>query len=321
MASGELTAAVAPFAEAPATAASRPLERRSVTAAMADYVALTKPRVIELLLVTTVPPMFLAAGGWPGAWLIAATLIGGTLTAGAANAMNMVRDRDIDARMLRTRQRPLPAGRITPRSAMLFGAVLGIAGPTWLWITVGSLPAALTAAAMAFYVGVYSWWLKRTTVHNIVIGGAAGAVPVLVGWAAVSGTVGAGAWVLFMIVFLWTPPHFWALAIVCDRDYAAASVPMLPVVHGRHETARRSLRYAVATVACSLLLPLADARIGVVYIAAAIVLGAILGHRAVNLARRSSPPVARRLFRYSIQYLALLFTAVIVDQLLPWPGS
>jgi heme o synthase len=289
-------------------------------ASVGDFVALTKPRIIELLLVTTVPPMFLAAGGWPGGWLILATLLGGTLTAGAANVFNMVRDRDIDAVMVRTRDRPLPAGRVTARQAVAFGAVLGVVGPVWLWFAVNPLAAVLTTAAMAFYVGVYSWWLKRTTVQNIVIGGAAGAVPALVGWAAVTDSLGPGAWVLFGVVFLWTPPHFWALAIVCDRDYATASVPMLPVVHGRPEAARRSLRYAAATVAGSLLLPVADSRVGAIYVTAAVVLGALFLARAVRMLREPSPPVARRLFLFSITYLALLFGALIVDQLLRLPG-
>jgi heme o synthase len=302
--------------------AALPLTRAAtLRAAVGDYVALTKPRIIELLLVTTVPPMFLAAGGWPGGWLIVATLVGGTLTAGAANVFNMVRDRDIDALMLRTRDRPLPAGRVTAGRAVVFGSVLGVLGPVWLWLTVNPLAAVLTTAAMAFYVGVYSWWLKRTTVQNIVIGGAAGAVPALVGWAAVTGTLGAGAWVLFAVVFLWTPPHFWALAIVCDRDYATAAVPMLPVVHGRAEAARRSLRYTAATVACSLLLPLADGRAGGLYVIAAVVLGGLFLARAVRMRQDPSPPVARRLFTFSITYLALLFGAVIIDQMLRGSGG
>jgi heme o synthase len=282
------------------------------------YVALTKPRIIELLLVTTVPPMFLAAGGWPGGWLIAATLIGGTITAGAANAFNMVRDRDIDAVMARTRSRPLPAGTVSVRGAVVFASVLAVVGPAFLWWTVNPLAAGLTTAAMAYYVGVYSWWLKRTTVQNIVIGGAAGAVPALVGWAAVTGTVPLAAWLLFTVVFLWTPPHFWALAIVCDRDYAAVAVPMLPVVHGREETGRRSLRYAVATVATSLALPLADDRVGVVYLAVAAICGALFIQRAVRMRRTPTPPVARRLFTFSITYLAVVFGALVVDQLVPW---
>lgn len=286
-----------------------------------DYIALTKPRIIELLLVTTVPPMFLAAEGWPGGWLILATLLGGTLTAGAANVFNMVIDRDIDAVMSRTRDRPLPAHRITVGRAVAFGTVLGLVGPLWLWWAVNPLAAVLTAAAMAYYVGIYSAWLKRSTVQNIVIGGAAGAVPALVGWAAVTGTLQPGAWVLFAVVFLWTPPHFWSLAIVCDQDYARASVPMLPSVHGREETARRSLHYAAATVVCSLGLPLADDRVGLVYVAAALILGGLFLFRAVRLRRDPTAGIARRLFTFSITYLALLFGALVIDQLVRLPGA
>jgi heme o synthase len=301
--------------------AALPLTRAAtLRAAVGDYVALTKPRIIELLLVTTVPPMFLAAAGWPGGWLIVATLLGGTLTAGAANVFNMVCDRDIDAVMLRTRDRPLPAGRVGVTSALVFASVLGAAGPLLLWWAVNGLSAVLTAGAMAFYVLVYSCWLKRTTVQNIVIGGAAGAVPALVGWAAVTGSLSPAAWVLFAVVFLWTPPHFWALAIVCDRDYADAAVPMLPVVHGPAEAARRSVRYAAATVGVSFLLPLTDERVGLVYLAASSLLGALFVLRAVQLRADPRPAVARPLFTYSIVYLALLFAAVVVDQViwLPW---
>jgi heme o synthase len=287
---------------------------------LAAYIALTKPRIIELLLVTTVPPMFLAAGGWPGGWLILATLLGGTVTAGAANAYNMVYDRDIDAVMVRTRGRPLPSGKVSVRGALTFASILAVVGPVWLWWTVNGLAALLTTAAMVFYVAVYSCWLKRATVQNIVIGGAAGAVPALVGWAAVTGTVPLAAWVLFLVVFLWTPPHFWALAIVCDRDYAAVAVPMLPVVHGRAETARRGLRYAVATVGASLLLPVADSRVGWIYIVIAAVVGAELLRRCVLLRRRPTPPVARRVFTFSITYLSVLFGGLIIDQLISWPA-
>jgi heme o synthase len=307
----------APLAAPPAEAEQT---RTGALSRVAAYVALTKPRIIELLLVTTVPPMFLAAGGWPGGWLILATLIGGTITAGAANAYNMVYDRDIDAVMVRTRGRPLPSGRISVRAALVFATVLAVVGPLWLWWTVNLPAAALSTAAMVFYVGVYSAWLKRSTVHNIVIGGAAGAVPALVGWAAVTGTVPLAAWVLFTVVFLWTPPHFWALAIVCDRDYAAVGVPMLPVVHGRAETATRALRYAVATVGVSLLLPLTDARVGLLYVAIAAVAGAELIRRSVHLRRDPVPAVARRLFTFSITYLTVLFGGLIVDQLVVLPG-
>jgi heme o synthase len=284
---------------------------------VAPYVALTKPRIIELLLVTTVPAMFLAARGWPGGRLIAATLVGGTLTAGAANAFNMVYDRDIDAVMTRTRSRPIPAGQVSPARALGFASVLAVVGPLWLWAVVGPLPAALTAGGMVFYVGVYTCWLKRATVQNIVIGGAAGAVPALVGWAAVTGELSAAAWLLFAVVFLWTPPHFWALAVICAEDYAEVAVPMLPVVHGRAEAARRSLRYAVATVTASLLLPIADPAVGWLYLLAASCLGALFVGRAAQFRTDPSPRRARPLFAFSITYLAVLSLALVLDQVLP----
>jgi heme o synthase len=292
----------------------------SVWERIGPYVALTKPRIIELLLVTTVPAMFLAAGGWPGGWLILATLVGGTLTAGAANTLNMVLDRDIDTLMARTRNRPIPAGQISPRRAVAFGLTLGVVGPVWLAVLVNPLAAALTAAGMVFYVAVYTVWLKRSTVQNIVIGGAAGAVPALVGWAAVAGELSVAAWLLFAVVFLWTPPHFWALAVICERDYAGAAVPMLPVVHGREETARRSLRYAIATVVASLALPLADPNVGLIYLLAAGCLGALFIGRSWQFRADPRPSVARPLFTFSIAYLALLSLAVVVDQVLP-PGT
>jgi heme o synthase len=283
-----------------------------------DFVALTKPRIIELLLVTTVPPMIVAAGGWPGSRLVAATLLGGMLTAGSANAFNMVRDRDIDAVMVRTRDRPLPAGRVSVRAALVFALALGLVGVASLWATVGWLPAALATGALVFYVVVYSCWLKRATVHNIVIGGAAGAVPALIGWAAVTGTLAPAAWVLFAVVVLWTPPHFWALAIICDRDYDAAGVPMLPTVAGCAEAGRRSARYAIATVAASLALPFATTEVGIVYVATATVAGAAFITRSVRMWRAPVPGVARRLFTFSIAYLSVLFAAVAIDPLLPW---
>jgi heme o synthase len=283
------------------------------------YVALTKPRIVELLLVTTVPAMFLAARGWPGGWLIFATLVGGTLTAGAANTFNMVWDRDIDALMARTRDRPIPAGAVSPAQALVFGSVLAVVGPLWLWTLVGPLPAALTGAGMVFYVTVYTVWLKRSTVQNIVIGGAAGAVPALVGWAAVTGSLSPAAWLLFAVVFLWTPPHFWALAVICEQDYANAAVPMLPVVAGREETARRSLRYAVATVVASLALPLADPAVGWLYLASAGCLGALFIGRAAGFRSDPAPRTARPLFTFSITYLGALSLALVLDQVLP-PG-
>jgi protoheme IX farnesyltransferase len=289
--------------------------RRMVDTARA-YVALTKPRIIELLLVTTIPTMVLAQGGVPSVWLMTAVVIGGTLAAAGANTINQVIDRDIDDLMRRTRRRPLPSHLITPRAAVIFGVTLSIGSFAWLWATVNLLSALLAASAIAFYVFVYTLWLKRSTPQNIVIGGAAGCVPVLVAWAAVTGRVEVPALVLFAIVFYWTPPHFWALALRYRSDYASANVPMLPVVRGEAETARQIVLYSIVLVGASLLLWPA-AGMGIVYVAAAIALGgAFLGY-ALRLRRAAgSGRAAIGLFRYSISYLTLLFGAVAVDSLI-----
>jgi protoheme IX farnesyltransferase len=285
---------------------------------VAAYAQLTKPDIIVLLLITTVPAMVLAEGGMPAGWLIAATLFGGTLAAAGANAVNCYLDRDIDEVMARTRRRPLPSHRVDPRAAVRFGAILVAASFAWLAATVNLLSAALTAAAAAFYVVVYTLWMKRSTPQNIVIGGAAGAVPALVGWSAVTGTVAAPAVVLFGIVFLWTPPHFWALAIRHTNEYAAARVPMLPVLRGRRDTAVHILRYTVVLVAVSLILvPVAG--MGLIYLISAAVLGATLVGFAVRLHRHPDARSAMALFRFSITYLALLFAAVAADRLVLGP--
>lgn len=280
---------------------------------MAAYVALTKPRIIELLLITTVPSMVLAAGRWPGTWLVVATLIGGTLSAGGANALNMYYDRDIDQVMRRTRARPLARHEVPSTNALVFGISLGVGGFVWLWVFTNLLAAALATAALLFYVLVYTVALKRTTVQNIVIGGAAGAAPALVGWAAVTGTVGVPAWVLFLVVFYWTPPHFWALALRYKEDYAAAGVPMLPVVAGVEATTRRMLLYTVLMVGVSLLLvPLAG--MSWIYLVAALGLGGWFlwdTWRVVD-----HPETAMRLFTTSTIYLSALFAAVMLDVLL-----
>ncbi len=279
------------------------------------YVALTKPRIIELLLVTTVPTMVLAKRGIPSIWLIAAVMIGGTLAAGGANAINMYLDRDIDDVMRRTRNRPLPRHAVSPRRAVWFGVALSLVSFAWLWATVNLLSALLAASAIAFYVFVYTLWLKRTTPQNIVIGGAAGSVPVLVAWASVTGTVEIPALVLFAIVFYWTPPHFWALALRYKGDYAAAKVPMLPVVRGEAETARQILLYTLVLVAVSLLL-FPAARMGLIYLVTAVVLGGAFVWYAIGVVRAvADGRAAIRLFRYSIGYLTLLFAAVAVDSL------
>ena len=283
------------------------------------YIALTKPRIIELLLVTTVPTMVLAHRGIPSPWLMAAVVVGGTLAAGGANAINMYVDRDIDDVMRRTRNRPLPRHAVGPRSALAFGIGLSVGAFAWLTVTVNLLSAVLALSATAFYVFVYTMWLKRSTPQNIVIGGAAGCVPVLVAWAAVTGEVGLPALVLFAIVFYWTPPHFWALALRYRGDYAAARVPMLPVVRGEAETARQIVLYTIALIAVSLLL-LPAAGMGWIYLVAALVLGGIFLHAAIRLRTDAgSGRAAIRLFRYSISYLTLLFAAVAVDAVLRFP--
>jgi len=284
------------------------------------YVALTKPRIIELLLVTTVPTMVLAQRGIPSIWLIAAVMLGGTLAAGGANAINMYLDRDIDDVMRRTRNRPLPRHAVSPPRALAFGIGLSVISFAWLWVTVNLLSALLASSAIAFYVFVYTLWLKRTTPQNIVIGGAAGSAPVLVAWASVTGTVEIPALVLFAIVFYWTPPHFWALALRYQGDYAAANVPMLPVVRGDAETARQILLYSLVLVAVSLLL-FPAARMGLIYLVTAVVLGVAFVWYAARVVREGAAGLAAlRLFRYSIGYLTLLFVAVAVDSLVRLPG-
>jgi protoheme IX farnesyltransferase len=276
------------------------------------YLLLAKLRIIELLLITTVPAMVLAAGGWPGWWLVAVTLAGGTLSAGGANAINNFVDRDIDSQMRRTRHRPLPAHRVGPREALVVGIGLGTAGFALLWAAVNLPAALLSTGALLFYVLVYSMGLKRTTPHNIVIGGAAGAVPVLVGWAAVTGTVELPAWILFAIIFAWTPPHFWALSLRYRADYERAGVPMLPVVAGERNTTAQIFLYSVAVAGLSLLLhPVAG--LGMVYLVAAAVLGAWFVADAFRLTRDSRR--AMLLFRNSNLYLALLFSALALDVL------
>ncbi len=282
---------------------------------LSAYVALTKPRIIELLLVTTVPTMIVAHGGMPSAWLILATLVGGSLAAGGANATNMYVDRDIDSLMERTKRRPLVTGAVTPRNALIFAVALEVLAAIWLWTVVNPLSALLALSATLFYVFVYTLWLKRTSRQNIVIGGAAGAVPVLVGWAAVTGSLGIAPFVLFAIIFLWTPPHFWALAVRYRADYAAADVPMLPVVASFDETARQIIAYTLGLWAVSLIFhPLAD--MGLLYLVAAVVLGAVFTWKAVQLARSGTYEKAMGLFKYSISYISLLFGAMALDQLI-----
>jgi protoheme IX farnesyltransferase len=289
--------------------------RRTPTTLVGNYVALTKPRIVELLLVTTVPTMVLAADGWPGWRLVAVTLLGGSLAAGGANAANMYVDRDIDARMLRTQGRPLVTGAIAPAHALVFAAALEVAAFAVLWAGANLLSAGLALAATAFYVGVYTIWLKRTSRQNIVIGGAAGAVPVLVGWAAVTGSLDWPALVLFAAMFLWTPPHFWALAIRYADDYRAANVPMLPVVVPVREAAKQMVGYTLALVVTTIvLIPVGD--LGWIYATAAAVLGAMFLAGTVALVRRPTPTASMRVFTFSITYVTLLFGAMTLDVLL-----
>jgi len=337
----------------PATANALPAVagRRSARAVARSLVALTKPRIIELLLVTTIPTMLLAQRGLPSARLVVLTLVGGTFAAGSANTINCYLDRDIDAVMRRTSRRPLarptPLAVIKPAEALVFGIVLGAAATVLLGTTVNWLSAALAVAAILFYVFIYTIGLKRRTPSNIVIGGAAGCFPVLVGWSAVTGTVGLPAIILFAVIFFWTPPHFWALAMKFKDDYAAASVPMLPVVAPATVVARKILIYSYVMVATTLLLaPYA----GWLYTACAAGLGGWFLAEAHRLQRRvarisagdaapppaagskitegacagaaqpSANPAPMRLFHLSIAYLTLLFAVVAVTSVLPWGG-
>jgi protoheme IX farnesyltransferase len=288
---------------------------RDVRTTALAYLRLTKPRIVGLLVVTTIPAMILAEGGMPSFWLMLATVLGGSIVAGGANALNMYFDRDIDEMMLRTRGRPVPAGQVEPEKAAIFGLLSLAAGFLLLQLTVNTLAAVLTASAFAFYVGVYTLILKRSTPLNIVIGGAAGAMPPVIGWAAVTGELSMAALVMFAIVTTWTPPHFWALSMNYSSDYARAGVPMLPVVSGMDETRRQILLYSMALVAITFLLP-AWSEAGIFYIASAAVLGAGFLYYAFRLWRDKTAKASAGLFRYSIVYLALLFFAIGLDPLL-----
>ncbi len=302
--------------------------RLPVSARLGAYVALTKPRIIELLLITTLPTMILAERGLPPLWLMVATLVGGALAAGGANAINMYVDRDIDKLMARTRSRPLVTGAVAPRNALIFAVTLEVTAFVELWSWVNLLSAVLAVSATLFYVFVYTLWLKRTSSQNIVIGGAAGAVPVLVGWAAVTGSLAWTPLVLFAIIFVWTPPHFWALSLYVKDDYAAAGVPMLPVVKGAAATRRAILAYSVALVALAQA-PAATGLGGAGYLAVASSGGVIFLILAGRLARSRAgdeadggqglyqvkgPKEARDLFAFSIAYLFLLFAALLAER-------
>jgi protoheme IX farnesyltransferase len=293
----------------------RPIDFRTK---LKGYVALTKPRVMELLLVTTIPVMILAQNGLPNFWLIVATVIGGAMSAGSAAAFNCYIDRDIDKVMNRTKNRPLVTGVLTPREAYVFAWALGVLSTAWLALTTNLVAAALSVAAILFYVFVYTLWLKRRTQQNIIWGGIAGCFPVLIGWAAVTGDLTWAPFILFGVVFLWTPPHYWPLSMKYREDYKAVGVPMLAVVRGRAQVGLQVILYAWATVACSLLLT-PVAHMGLIYTATALVAGGWFiyeTHRLYNRAIRGEKVSPMRVFHGSISYLTLLFLAVAIDPLL-----
>ncbi len=277
---------------------------------LADYLTLTKPKVQSLLLLTTVSTMYVA--GDPSVGLVAATVLGGSLSAGGAGAVNHWYDRDIDAQMARTATRPVPSGRVSPRAALTYGIVLAVLAFAWLTLTVNPLAAALSLSGFLGYVFIYTTWLKRRTPQNIVIGGAAGAVPPLVGWAAVTGSVDSTALYLFAIVFYWTPPHFWALSLLMKDEYARVGVPMMPVVHGETETRRQIVLYTVLLVVLTLL-PVGFGLFGAIYAVAALALGGVFLWHSVRLQRLAERRAALRTYLYSLLYLALLFVAMVLD--------
>ncbi len=293
-----------------------PMPKQDQGSKIKAYVELTKPRIIELLLITTVPAMVVAARGWPGWSLVFFVLVGGTLAAGGANVINQVYDRDIDRIMNRTAGRPLPTDRVSVRAATVFGIMLGIAG--FVVLSVGStlLAGVLSLVAFSFYVFVYTMLLKRSTTQNIVIGGAAGAVPALIGWAAVTGDLAVAPWIMFAIIFYWTPPHFWALSIKYEKDYRRAQIPMLSVVAGDEVTFREIAWYSVVTVGVSLML-VPVAQLGWIYGTAAVVLGIWLVVAAIRL--KSNRDRAMRFFGFTNLYLAGVFLAAMVDRLVGTP--
>nr|WP_319593312.1 heme o synthase [Georgenia subflava] len=324
---GSARAAEAAGSLDPQAAAAGPLHPQAAATPTARskfwaYVALTKPRIIELLLVTTIPTMILAADGWPGTWLLLATLVGGSFAAGSANAFNMYLDRDIDRVMNRTKQRPLVTGELRDTQALVFAAVLGAVSILWFGLLVNWASAGLTLAAILLYVVFYTILLKRRTSQNIVWGGAAGCMPVLIGWSAVTGTVGWAPLVLFLIIFFWTPPHYWPLSMKFKNDYARAGVPMLPVVADDVRVGRQILVYSAAMVAATLaLVPVAG--MGWLYTVAAVAAGAWFLWSCVQLYRRALHPergklAAMKVFHGSITYLTVVFVAVAVDPFLPF---
>ena len=297
-------------------APEKPMTRNEALArlALSDYVALTKPRIISLLLVTTLVPMFLAGPTAPSALLIFWVMLGGFLAAGGANTINQFVDRDIDHVMVRTRRRPLPSGRMTPTQVLAFGIGLSALSFVQLWLTVNLLTALLALGGILFYVFIYTKLLKRSSTQNIVVGGAAGAIPPLVGWAAVANEISLLPIFLFMIIFYWTPPHFWALALMRKKEYAAAGVPMLPVVTGERETHVQIVLYSVLLFLISLA-PFFLGLMGPIYAVAALALNGVFLKQAVDILRAPTNTHIWRLYKYSLLYLALLFLAMGVDKL------
>lgn len=281
-----------------------------------SYYQLTKPRIIPLLLITTAASMWMASKGQLEPTTVIFTLLGGTLAAACAQTLNCIYDRDIDYTMLRTRSRPIPSGRIQPRHALIFAIVLGILSFTLLAVFVNLLSASLAMSGILVYMLVYTHWLKRHSTQNIVIGGAAGAIPPLVGWAAVTGDLSWSAWLLFAIVFLWTPPHFWALALMIKDDYAQVAVPMLPVVAGEETTVKQIWLYTLFVVPCTLLLFYPLGSLGLLYSSIALLLGGIFLRKAWQLKQAPNDrDLARSMFKYSILYMMLLCTGIVVDSL------
>ena len=288
-------------------------------AVVKSYYQLTKPRIIPLLLITTAASMWIASHGSVNPVLLLITMLGGTLAAASAQTLNCVYDQDIDYEMERTRGRPIPSGRVQPRHALIFAFVLGLASFTLLTVFVNLLSALLAMSGIVFYMLVYTHWLKRHTTQNIVIGGAAGSIPPLVGWAAVTGDLSWTPWLLFIIIFLWTPPHFWALALMIQDDYAQVGIPMLPVVAGKESTVKQIWLYTLLVVPISLLLVYPWGTTGIIYAIAAVTLGVVFLQKAWQLKQApQDQKLARGLFKYSILYMMLLCTAMVVDS---WPIS
>ncbi|MBS3028172.1 MAG: protoheme IX farnesyltransferase [Dolichospermum sp. DET50] len=281
-----------------------------------SYYQLTKPRIIPLLLITTAGSMWIAAKGEVDPWLLIITMIGGTLAAASAQTINCIYDRDIDYDMERTRHRPIPSGKVQPRDALIFAIALAVLSFTLLTVFANLLAAFLAFSGIIFYILVYTHWLKRHSTQNIVIGGAAGAIPALVGWAAVTGTLSWSAWLIFAIVFLWTPPHFWALALMISDDYAKVGIPMLPVVAGNEATVRQIWFYTVITVTATILLFYPLHTSGIVYAVIALTLGGVFVHKSwLLLQNPEDKTIARELFLYSISYMMLLCLGMVVDSL------